>query len=47
MSEGKIEVTIGAISFSGEGDQGWLSQQLDKILEAAPQLASVQAPLAS
>ncbi|MFH1560869.1 MAG: hypothetical protein ABID84_05630 [Chloroflexota bacterium] len=42
MTEAKIEVTLGAISFSGEGEQEWLGQQLDKILEAAPGLANIQ-----
>lgn len=35
MSEAKIEVKIGEFSFSGSGDQNWLTHQLDKILEKA------------
>jgi hypothetical protein len=33
MSEGKIEFQIGDISFVGEGQQEWLSKQLDKVIE--------------
>jgi hypothetical protein len=33
MSEAKIEIQIGDVRFSGEGDQDWLTQQLDKILD--------------
>ncbi|QBR70197.1 hypothetical protein CU048_01660 [Beijerinckiaceae bacterium] len=32
---GKIEIKIGAMSFSAEGDQDWLSEQLTKVIEAA------------
>lgn len=35
MSEAKIEIQIGEIRFSGEGDQEWLTKQLDKILSKA------------
>ena len=42
MSEGKIQVNLGAVSFSGEGDPEWLAQQLDKVLKAAPDLAKTQ-----
>lgn len=31
----KIDVTIGDVSFSGEGEQEWLTQQLDKIMAFA------------
>ncbi len=41
MGEAKIELALGAVSFSGEGDQEWLGQQLDKILKAAPELARI------
>jgi hypothetical protein len=39
MSEAKIEIKVGSVSFSGEGDGKWLSEQLDKILEKLPELA--------
>jgi hypothetical protein len=35
MSISKIEVKIGEFSFNGEGNEGWLSGQLDKILDKA------------
>lgn len=45
MAEAKIEIKVGAVSFSGEGEGKWLSEQLDKVIEKLPQLASV-APIA-
>lgn len=39
MSHSKIDVSIGALSFSGEGEQAWLAEQLDKVLTAAPEIA--------
>ena len=41
MSEAKIEIKVGAVSFSGEGDGKWLSEQLDKVLQKIPELAKV------
>lgn len=38
MSDAKIEIQIGEVKFSGEGEQEWLTQQLDKILEKAEEL---------
>jgi hypothetical protein len=38
----KLNVSVGDISFSGEGDQGWLAEQLDKVLKAAPQIAKAR-----
>jgi hypothetical protein len=32
---GKIEIKIGNLSFAAEGDQGWLSEQLSKVIHAA------------
>ena len=32
---GKAELKIGAISFTGEGEQGWLDEQISKLVEAA------------
>jgi hypothetical protein len=40
-TEGKIEFSIGDISFVGEGDQEWVAEQLDKILEKAPHLTKI------
>ncbi len=36
MSGTKIEVVVGPVSFTGEGDQVWLAEQLEKVLKAAP-----------
>jgi hypothetical protein len=41
MAEAKIEIKVGAVSFSGEGEGKWLSEQLDKVLEKIPELARV------
>lgn len=35
MAQAKIEVKVGNISFSGEGDSAWLESQLDKLLATA------------
>lgn len=40
MGSSKIEVSVGNVSFSGEGDQGWLAEQLDKVLKAAPSIVA-------
>jgi hypothetical protein len=41
MTEAKLEFTVGTLTFSGEGEQIWLAEQLDKVIAAAPDLASV------
>ena len=38
MTEAKIEVKIGQIQFSSQGDQDWVAKQLDKILSQAEKL---------
>jgi len=38
MSNAKIEVNVGQIRFSGEGEQDWVAKQLDKILAQAEKL---------
>lgn len=38
MSDAKIEVKVGQITFSGEGEQDWVAKQLDKILAQAEKL---------
>lgn len=43
MSEAKIEIRIGEVSFSGEGSADWLAAQLDKMLERASDLAKLGA----
>jgi hypothetical protein len=49
VSDAKIEIQIGEVRFSGEGEQEWLTLQLDKILDKAkdlielsPQPAAIQ-----
>jgi hypothetical protein len=42
MTGTKIEVVLGPLSFSGEGDQAWLSEQLEKVLKAAPEVLGAQ-----
>lgn len=44
MAEAKIEIKVGAVSFTGEGEGKWLSDQLDKILEKLPSLSKVAPP---
>ncbi|MFZ0959574.1 MAG: hypothetical protein WAO35_01615 [Terriglobia bacterium] len=41
MGDARIEIKVGAVSFSGEGEGKWLSEQLDKVLEKIPELANV------
>lgn len=38
MANAKIEIKLGAIEFSGEGEQEWVTEQLDKILDLVPDL---------
>lgn len=39
-SRGKIELTIDNLSFAGEGDQDWLDQQINKLLDTASRIRS-------
>ena len=41
MATAKIEFTLGTITFSGEGEENWISDQLDKILQNAPALIKI------
>lgn len=43
MADCKIELKVGSIAFSGEGDSDWLSAQLDKVLSKIHELV-VAAP---
>jgi len=43
---GKVDFTVNGIAFAGEGDPQWLSQQLDKILATAKEIAKVQPQVA-
>jgi len=46
MTESKIEIKIGQITFSGQGEPDWVAKQLDKILAQAEKLIHL-APAAS
>ncbi len=37
----KLKIKIGNIAFSGEGDNKWLAEQLDKILDRASELVDI------
>jgi len=41
MSQSKIEFSLGAIHFVGEGDKEWVTKQLDKIISQASSLLRV------
>ena len=40
---GKVEIKVGNISFTGEGDQEWLGEQISKVIDSASQVP-VSAP---
>lgn len=42
MVQSKIDVSIGDVSFSGEGEQEWLAEQLERVLKAAPHIADAK-----
>ena len=42
MASARIEFTLGALTFTGEGDPPWVAEQLDKLLAAAPDLLYAQ-----
>jgi hypothetical protein len=44
MSESKLQFKVGIVEFSGEGNQDWLSAQLDKILVSVPELLKIDIP---
>jgi len=44
MANSKIEFKIGNIKFIGDGEQEWLSKQLDKILNKIPELINYDIP---
>jgi len=46
MSDAKIKISIGAISFQAEGEQGWVGDQLEKLYSNAKELATI-APASS
>ncbi len=36
----KIEIKVGAVEFSGEGEQGWVASQLERVLRVAPSIVA-------
>jgi hypothetical protein len=44
MAEAKIEIKVGAFSFTGEGTEKWLSGELDKLLTKLPELVEIAPP---
>lgn len=42
MPQSKIDINVGGVSFSGEGEQAWLTEQLDKVLKSAQDVARLQ-----
>lgn len=42
MSEAKVEFSIGAVTFSSEGNEKWVAGQLDKILDKASELSQIK-----
>lgn len=42
MSDSKIQIKIGIVEFSGEGNQDWLAAQFDKILAKMPELVKIE-----
>jgi hypothetical protein len=45
VSEAKIEIKIGQVAFSGEGEQDWVAKQLDKIIAQAEKLIQLAPPV--
>ena len=44
MSEAKIDFKVGAVSFTAEGSEKWVSEELGRILQKVPELANVNPP---
>ena len=40
MANARIKFKIGNIEFVGKGEQSWVTEQLDKVLERIPSLAT-------
>lgn len=41
MGDANIAIKVGSIEFSGQGEQGWVADQLDKILAKAEELMAL------
>ncbi|MBL8100099.1 MAG: hypothetical protein JNK81_13020 [Anaerolineales bacterium] len=44
MTQSKIQFKIGNLEFLGEGDEKWLSEQLDKLIDKLPNLVKIAPP---
>ena len=44
MAQAKIQFKLGTIEFSGEGEEAWVTTQLDKLIEQAPALLGLAQP---
>ena len=42
MSESKIQIKIGIVEFSGEGNEEWLAAQFDRILDKIPEFLKIE-----
>lgn len=42
MEKAKIEIKVGMVEFTGEGEQDWLGKQLDKVLDKVPDLLKIE-----
>jgi hypothetical protein len=42
MDKARIEIKVGIVEFTGEGEQDWLGKQLDKVLEKVPELLKIE-----
>lgn len=41
MADAKLEIKVGAFTFTGEGTEKWLSGELEKLLAKLPELVEV------
>src|SRR5438067_3512182 len=46
MADVKLQIKIGNVEFSGEGDQAWVGAQLERVLKAAPAIVTPGPPTA-
>jgi len=45
MVNAKVSLTIGSISFSSEGNEKWVANQLDKVINKLPQIIQIEMSL--
>ena len=44
MADARVEMRVGSITFSGEGPEKWVAEQMDKFIEHAPSLLLAAPP---